>query len=435
MSAFILNRSGIYGGIFIDNISVSGLKPDAALAKINESSKNYLNSTIVLKYGDNTWNVSPNDVELSILSGKSVMDAFSYGREGSIFNRLVAITGLWFKKNNIPIDFKFNEDKLKIILSDIKNKIYIKEKSAQVLYKNRTVSIQKEVNGYILDIDKNVNLIENQIREKNLTINLAVDQVKPKITYNDIKNISSVISSTTTIFNEGDVNRSSNIALACKRINGTILLPGEVFSMNDALGPRTIENGFLEAGVIYKNELIKGPGGGICQATTTLYDAVLLSKLQIVERSHHSMPLAYVQPGQDATIAENLLDFKFKNNTGYPVCISSEASGSKLNVRILGIKPEYKYGVKLKSEILKETPPQGQDYVIDDTVPIDQFVLSREAKNGIRVVVYRDTYDSDNILIDHEKISDDYYNPVQPQYKVNSITYERLVELGIIKPR
>ena len=93
-----------------------------------------------------------------------------------------------------------------------------------------------------------------------------------------------------------------------------------------------------EAPVIFKNELVKGTGGGVCQVTTTLYDAVLKSKLKVVERTHHSIPLGYVAPGQDATIAEDYIDFKFQNNRDYPICINAEVKSNKLNIILLGKK-------------------------------------------------------------------------------------------------
>jgi vancomycin resistance protein YoaR len=196
--------------------------------------------------------------------------------------------------------------------------------------------------------------------------------------------------------------------------------------MDSALGPRTLDNGYMEAKIILKNKYVDSPGGGICQITTTLYDAVLKAGLKIIQRTPHSMPSVYCEPGQDATIAEGLIDFKFKNDSGYAVCLSTYLEGNHVTIRVLGKKPLNKYIIKLKSEIFDEYPPTGVEYVIDDSVPDGQLVLTREAKNGCRAILYRETYDSSGKLIKRERISEDSYKPVQQQYKVNSITYDKV---------
>ncbi|HHW47097.1 MAG TPA: hypothetical protein GXX14_00560, partial [Clostridiaceae bacterium] len=285
--------------------------------------------------------------------------------------------------------------------------------------------IEREIAGKFLDIDINIRLIENNILNKKFdNIGLYVKDVYPEILYDDIKEINSELASFSTRFNKGQANRSYNISLACERINGTIIPVGGIFSMDKALGPRTVENGFKEAPVIYKNEFIPGAGGGVCQVTTTLYVAVLKSKLEIVERRHHSLPLGYVDPGQDATIAEGSIDFKFKNNKDYPICIYAGVEGNKLDIRILGRREGEEHTVKLVSKIVEVYYPEEDEIIIDDSVPGMEKVVMREAKNGMKVIVYRDTYTKEGKLLSREKISEDVYNPVRGQIKVNRKFYE-----------
>jgi len=171
--------------------------------------------------------------------------------------------------------------------------------------------------------------------------------------YKDISHIEEVISSFSTVFNSANVNRSHNIKLACERINNTVLLPGETFSMDASLGSRTKENGYKDAPVIVKGRLIEGVGGGVCQVTSTLYVAVLKAKLEVVERVKHSMPLGYVEPGQDATISEGYIDFKFRNNTDRACLISASVVGNRIDIKLLGAKRNSNYDVRLKSVVVE----------------------------------------------------------------------------------
>jgi len=189
--------------------------------------------------------------------------------------------------------------------------------------------------------------------------------------------------------------------------------------MDKALGPRTISNGYRNAPVIVKGKILEGVGGGVCQVTTTLYVAVLKSKLEVVERKPHSMPLSYVEPGQDATISEGYIDFKFKNNKDYPILISAQVSGGNIIIRIVGIEEETNQTVRLKSVVVKKLNPEKEIVVFDENVPVGEVVVEKAAVTGQKVVVYRETYDQNNKLIEREKISEDTYLPVRGIIRVN----------------
>ncbi len=420
----ILNNKGIYDGVYINNVNVSGMSIEQAVSQLTQNCNACNNKNLVLRYMDKEKIIPLNDISFRHLINESAITAFKYGREGNVFKRIADITGLWFGKHNITLHNFFDIQALTNILSDLKKTIDTPGKPAGITYQKGTVTVSKDSPGWFLDIDNNLKLVENHIKEENFTVELELQELKPDITYEDVKDISAVISSFTTYFNPSDRNRTNNLAIASKKLDNYIILPGNTFSMDSVLGPRTPENGYQEAKIILKNKYVDSPGGGICQVTTTLYDAVLKSGLKIVQRTPHSMPSVYCEPGQDATIAEGVIDFKFKNNSEYAVCLSTYLEGDHLTIRLLGKKPENNYTVKLKSEIFDEYPPTGVEYVVDDSVPIGQMILTREAKNGCRAILYKETYDSSGKLIDRDKISEDKYKPVPQQFKVNSVTYE-----------
>lgn len=425
--AAFLTGDTIRRGVRIEDADVSGLDILKARALITDSvNKNYSGGSFSLTYGSRVWKFGLDEISYRFLVDDAVSRAFSVGRTGSVFTKVSNAASLLFNNLILEIGTEYDSDKLLDILNKIKKEIDTERVNAAVAYASDKITVTPDREGLSLDVDRNVKLVENQLRERNFDgIELAVDVLKPSIAYDDIKGIDTVLSLFSTSFNVEDVNRSDNIRLACSRLNGRLLMPGDEFSMDEALGPRTIENGYKEAPVIYMNELIKGPGGGICQVTTTLYDAILLAKLQVLERSHHSMPLGYVNPGQDATIAEDSIDFRFRNSFDYPVCLAAEVVGRRINIRVLGQGGSDGNKVRLVSDIIAEYPPGEDEIEIDDSLADEEMVVSREARKGLRVVLYRDTYSSDGRLLERERISEDYYKPSRGLVKVNSNYYEK----------
>ena len=419
--AWILNQKTFYAGIKVENIVLSGIDKLKAREKIqDEINKNFIGKKLTLKHGDKEWNIDLNEISYSFLVDNAIENAYRIGREGNFISRLMTVYRLRKNHVNIPLVAQFDRSKLRSILEGIKNEIDQKEVNASAIFKNGKITFDEEVIGKNVDVDKNLDLIENILLEKNFSpIELIVDDIYPRVRYNDISVINKVISSFSTSFNPQKVDRSYNIKLACDRIDNTILLPGDTFSMDKALGPRTISNGYRNAPVIIKGKFLEGVGGGVCQVTTTLYVAVLKSKLEVVERRPHSMPLGYVDPGQDATISEGYIDFKFKNNKEYPILISAQVSGSNIIIRIVGIEEEVPQTVKLKSVVVKQLPPEKEIVIFDENVPIGEVVVEKAAVTGQKVVVYRETYDKNNRLVEREKISEDTYQPVRGVIRVN----------------
>lgn len=427
-SAWILNQKTFYKGVTIENISLAGINKENAIKILQEElNRKFNGNSLVLKHEDKEWTIDLNEIAYSFLTDGAIEMAYRIGREGNIFNRLMTIYKVRGDKVNIHIANKFNRKALKSKLESIKNEIDQKEANASVLFKNGKVNINKEVIGKSLDVDKNLEMIENILMERNFSpIELKVDNVIPRIQYHQLSQIGDVLSSFSTSFNTQKTDRSYNIKLACDRIDNTLLLPGDEFSMDKALGPRSISNGYRNAPVIIQGNYLEGVGGGVCQVTTTLYVAVLKSKLEIVERRPHSMSLSYVQPGQDATISEGYIDFRFKNNKDYPILISAQVSGGSIVIKIVGKKEEGSYTVKLKSVVVKEILPEKDLVLVDPTVPDGQVVVDKSAVKGRKVVVYRETYDENNKLIEREKVSEDIYKAVRGVIRVSPNYYRQI---------
>jgi vancomycin resistance protein YoaR len=415
-----LNQKNFYKGIVIEGVDVSGLnKYEAKTIVENEITEKFKDKTIILQYKEKSWPVKLSDVSYTFLTGKTLEDAYMLGRTGSIFKRLQTIREMGTGVLEFSSETEFDKEKLRRMLEGIKKEVDKQERDATIKYDKGEIKLTQHTVGTALDVDTNLKLIESRLRNRKFQdIGLIVVEKMPRVRFEDLKDVNQVISLFTTTFNAGNVNRSYNIRLASSRMNNYLLMPGDIFSMDKTLGPRTTENGYRDAPIIFKNEFIEGTGGGVCQVTTTLYGTVLRAKAEVIERTPHSLPLGYVQPGQDATIAEGSIDFKFQNNFGHPILICSEVTGNKLTIKILGRKND-DYVIKLKSEILATYPPGKEEIIIDNSVPNGERVVVQRPKNGIRAAVYREIYNKNGELLSREKISEDTYKAQRARIKVN----------------
>jgi len=411
-------------GIAIEQIDVSWhTAEDARQLVADRLSDEYLNKKLTLVYKDKKWEIPLKDINYGFKVEDAVKKAYYIGREGNPIKRLYDSFVLSRSKLQLEVEEIYDRDKLKAKIEEIKKQIDSAAKDAQLTYENGKFTFSHESIYRNLDVDTNVKLVENQLLKRNFdNIELVAEEKEPEITYEKIKEINSVISSFSTSFNRRDLNRTDNIKLACSRINNKILMPGEEFSMNDELGPRTLANGYKQAPIIFKNELVPGTGGGVCQVSSTLYNSVLLAGLKVTEREHHSMTLSYISPGRDATITESSIDFKFVNNSDYPICISANVSGSKLTIRILGKKREDGTELKLRTKTIRVYEPEPDEIILDETLEPGQKIVERESRKGLRVVLYREAY-KDGVLQWREKLNEDYYRPIRGKIRVSSDLY------------
>jgi len=412
-------------GIVIEKIDVSWQTTEDARQLVSEKlSEEYLNKNLTLTYKGKKWKIPLKEIDYGFKVDDAVKKAYYIGREGNAFRKLYNSLLLSRNKIQLEVEEVYDRGKLRAKIEKIKKQIDSAARDAQLTYENGKFTFKRESIYRNLDVDTNVKLVENQLLKRNFaSIELTADEREPEITYEKIKDINCVLSSFTTSFSRNDTNRTDNIKLACSRINNKILLPGEEFSMNEELGPRTLANGYKQAPIIFRNELVPGTGGGVCQVSSTLFNSVLLAGLNVTEREHHSMTLSYISPGRDATITESSIDFRFINNLDYPICISAGVSGNKLTIRILGRKRNDGIQIKLKTKTTKVYEPEPDEVILDETLQPGQKIVERKARKGLRVILYREAY-KDGVLQWREKLNEDYYRPIRGIIRVSSDLYK-----------
>lgn len=234
-----------------------------------------------------------------------------------------------------------------------------------------------------------------------VTLPFMVSQ--PTITDATLSSINGELSSYTSYYRVG--LRGDNISVAASHINGMVLMPGETFSYNNVVGPRTPQDGFKPAPVIIDGQLKPGIGGGVCQVSSTLYNAALLAGMKIVERVHHGFPVEYLHPGRDATVAYGAIDFQFQNSSKYPILLRAIAKGGVMQFIIFGHKIPGEV-VKLVRGYIKygDIPTQ---IVKDHQLPKGDRVVEQTGHPDIKALWYR-TVTLDGKVIEKEPILTHY---------------------------
>ena len=265
-------------------------------------------------------------------------------------------------------------------VNKIYNEVHKDPVDASFTLEPRSVTPSKNGIDFAITLDEAKSKLKES--EKECVIPLKV--VYPNVTTNMIGNeaFPDELSRFSTNYAASNINRTTNLVLAAGKINGTVLMPGETFSYNQVVGERTIAAGYKEAPIYVSGRVEDGLGGGICQITTTLYNAVVYANLEIVERTNHQFVPSYVGAGRDATVVYGAIDFKFKNNRNYPIKIVCSVGGGVASFQILGLKTNNEYNVEITSRITSQTANNinSETYKIlrQNGVVVEQKLLSKD---------------------------------------------------------
>ncbi|WP_169734744.1 VanW family protein [Desulfitibacter alkalitolerans] len=282
--------------------------------------------------------------------------------------------------------------------------------NAHFKYVEGKVTIIDGINGVRFDKEKLIELIQiKDIDNEHVMLEVPVKYITPEITSQKLSQmgINALMAQYSTEFNANLADRTNNLRIATEALNGTIVAPGEVFSFNETVGPRTTERGYRPSPIYVGDNILDGVGGGICQVSSTLYNAVLLADLQIIERRNHSLTVPYVELSRDATVAWGSIDFKFKNTTDSYIYIHGSIEKNKLAVELHGSK--YGKTVVLKSEKLSTIPPNRR-YIYDASLQADREVIITKGQPGYTSRLIKETYEAGQ-LIHREIVSTDRYLP------------------------
>lgn len=315
-----------------------------------------------------------------------------------------------FTKSNEAIQIPVETVKpTPIDLEKIHSEVYKEPQDARI--EKEPFKLYPHVDGvdFAISIEEAKKLLEEDKEEYTIPLKIT----KPEITTNKLgeEAFPELISTFKTNYDAGNKARSTNLALAAGKINGTVVNPGETFSYNKVVGERTIAAGYKEAKIYENGKVVDGLGGGICQISSTLYNTVLFANLEIVSRRNHQFLTSYVGAGRDATVVYGSTDFKFKNTRSYPIKLKCSVSNGVAKISIYGIKEETEYKVDIKTTTT-ETIPFTTSYIEDATMEAGKEVVKQKGANGCRSETYK-VVSLNGKVISRTLLSKDTYNPMQ----------------------
>ncbi len=334
------NKDRVIIGVQAMGSSISGMKKSDAEHFFEKAGADRISKMpIVLEYDNKTWTIAPEDIHLTANTGEAVENAYSIGRGGSFLQNLLnqmkyAVTGC-----NVELTADYDRQLLAAKLQEVAKAIDAQPVNASMDF--QADGSLRRIPGAIgkkLDPAPIAEALEPQLVSlKHIkTIALEPEEIQPYVTDADLANIDCILGAYTTDFSYG--NRGDNIILASEHLNDILIRSGTVFSFNNTVGERTASAGYKSAPVIVDGMTEPGIGGGVCQVSTTLYNAVLLSGLTPTVRTPHYFRSSYCPPGLDATVADGLLDFQFKNQLPHNVYLLARTYGSSLTIYVLGTK-------------------------------------------------------------------------------------------------
>jgi len=331
----------ILPGVKIADIPVGGMTSEEATEKIRPLAREKMQQpiTFAAPVTGREWNPTLAAIGGRFEVNEAVQKALAVGRKDSLWFHL--INGGKERDVNIAVPFKLNQDQLDKQLAKIANDVYKAPKNAQAkVTANGTIALAApEQKGVKLDIEATkAALLKGGVEslQDGAQTDLVVAEELPQITTASIKEMRYKLGGFSTYYGSSSYNRKSNISKATQSINGVLLAPGDVFSYNKTVGRRIRSLGWKDAPTYQDGQVVPGIGGGICQVSTTLYNAALSANLKIVSRTGHSMPVHYVPAGRDATVVDGAIDFQFANSTQGPVLVIGQADGGTLRFTLWG---------------------------------------------------------------------------------------------------
>lgn len=355
----------IPNNVYIGAVSVSGMTKDEAIQAVNDYINGLSDVDVTLKAGENSIDVKAKELGLSWGNDQVVDQAEGIGESGNLIKRYKELQDL--KKNEKVFDlvYAFDQEKVESVLQKNVSQLNTKAKNATLTRENGQFNFEPGVVGIKVDLATSAKKIEHSISKEwdgnAMTISLQTKEQKPEGTKESLSKVKDLLGSFHTNFSSSTAERKANVRMASSKINGSILYPGEELSVYKKIAPLDKANGYELAGAYENGVTVQSYGGGVCQVSTTLYNAVLLSELEVTQRSNHSMLVPYVKPSQDAAIAGTYKDLKFKNNLKAPIYIEAYTQGNELYFNVYGqeTRPANRT-VTYQSEVTGEDPQTVQ---------------------------------------------------------------------------
>ena len=424
MKAEVLNQS-FYDGTHIDGYDVSGCSVDEVRRFWDKSIETPLKQTGVAFTADGeSFFVSAEELGYASDYLSVISQAWSSGRSGSLEEMARGVRARQTEGCAFEISRRmFDPAMLREVTDSIAAKYTKEAVDAGITnfdFSKRKFTFSSEQEGFYVDADKLYEEASELLLNGGGEINVEIVPVHPAVTMESVSARYGMITQAVTKASSSSRDRLTNIRLACASINGTVVKPGGTFSFNGTVGPRTEAKGYRVATVYQDGEVAEDFGGGICQVSTTLWNAAMKADCELVERHNHSIPVSYVDKGKDATVSYTSQDMKFKNTSSQPMCIVAYVSDSKrVIVEIYGLLPENGEYIKIEGKVTKTIPMPDPVYTRNPLLDSGQRVTVSEGRKGYKATTYRIYYSADGKELRRETLCTSHYKEAAPKIDYN----------------
>lgn len=420
----VKSQTTVYNDMTIGPVDVGGMTKAEAEQAVNEYVEGLLAKKITLSLqGSDEKKIEATiaDMGFAWANPELLNGIGSIGKGGNIIRRYKMMKDMENTPISFEMEFSVDAAKIQALLEAKLPELEVAAVDAVLTRTEEGFSITPETVGITVDVPASVSIISEYLLEhwnyEDCAVSLMAATLYPNITKADCEKIGTEpMGEFMTTYYSSSEARSGNIDVAVSKINGSLLMPGERFSCLEHMIPFTAENGYFPAGSYLNGKLVDSFGGGVCQVSTTLYNAVLLAELEVNQRNNHGLTVGYVQLSADAAIAESSgMDFIFTNNTNAPVYIEGVTKGKEVTFRIYGMdeRPDNR-SIAFKNVVVEVLNPPEDVVTEDPALAAGVTEITQSSHTGYRAELYKHIY-IDGVETSKEKVNSSYYAPA-PNY-------------------
>ena len=409
-------------GITFNGTDVSGMTVSEAEAVIDDYLASFEDARFTLNANGKSVTATPSKFGLTVRKNDVIEKALSYGNKGNFVEKYKAVKD---KEEGVTKNFALVLD----IDPEVSREFFLEHSKdlddagsdCTLKHENGEFVFVEGSSGTVVDVEastaKLASFVQSNWNGEGASIDLITKVTKPLGNKEELSVIKDVLGTYTTDYSTSSSARKANVANGCSKINGKVLYPGQTISVAETVNPMTAENGYQLAGSYENGTTVETYGGGICQVSSTLYNAVMRAELEIVTRSAHSMVVSYVEPSMDAAIAGYAKDFQFKNNKEYPVYIEGITTGNKITFTIYGVETrDPSRVVTFESEIVEQIDPVNT-YVASAAEGVGYLARTQGAHTGYKARLWKIVTEN-GVEVERRIYNNSRYNVSNPIYTV-----------------
>lgn len=380
-------------GVYIGDVDVSGMTAEEAKEAVEEKLDTLGSKTITLKAEDASVTATAQELGMEWKNTNVVEEAAGLGKSGNIVKRYMDNKDLEHEPKTYELEFIADKGKIKAFVETECAELNREAKDGSLTRENGYFQIVPGEVGLTINVEQSTKAIAEYMDGawdgENGSVELVADTVQPRGTEEELSKVQDVLGTATTYYGS-TAARNQNVEVGAQKLNGHVLYPGDSFSVTQAVIPFTAENGYELAPSYESGKVVDSYGGGICQVSTTLYNALLKAELEILERHNHTMTVSYVDPSKDAAIAEGLMDLQFANNTDAPIYIEGYAYGGELTFTVYGEETRSAdRTVEYISETTGTTDPEGVRLYAKSDANVGYLAQTQSAHQGLTAVLWK----------------------------------------------